>query len=467
MGEDSKVIKEAQLLKRYENRLAQKEPFWYFVVLFVVIVAIHMIDSYVSDIGSKVQSLYMQDLLIDGRGMSQESALRFMGIIQLIGALFIVVSPFYKVLIDKIGRRPIFIINLFGYSIGAMICYFAADIWFFMAGLIFIVFFVIHDMQILYIFEVAPKKWRSTLLGVTNFVGVLGTLGIPLLRSIYITDTVKNWRPLYFFPGLTGLLVGLASLVFLRESNMFIKSQIAFLKMPPSERKKDRKGREEKKTGLIKALRYMFGNPQMRSISIAMIVLMTAVVPVTAYYEPFMKYSGMTDGQITKVLFVQPFMMSGVYLLCGLLADLIGRKKTALLFSLCCLAMSIGFIVMVNTAGSPISIGVIFGILIGSFWSVSNVLGMLYIESTPTEIRGAVTGAQAYVMLSGQLTSLLLYAILIGFLNLGTFKLIFAIPGLVIAPVIVMLKVKDTKGTDLEKVGKAAGDNKGEPNECQ
>jgi MFS family permease len=412
-----------------------------------------MIDGYVSDIGSKVQSLYMQDLLITAKGMSQENALRFVGIIQLIGALFIVISPFYKVLIDKIGRRPIFIINLFGYSIGAIICYFARDIWVFVIGLIFIVFFVIHDMQILYIFEVAPKRWRSTLLGVTNFVGVLGTLAIPLLRSIYITDTVKNWRPLYLFPGISGLIVCLFAFIFLRESNMFIKSQVDYLQTPPDERKKDKKGREEKKSGLIKGLKYMFGNPQMRAISISMIVLMTAVVPVTAYYEPFMKYSGMSDGQITTVLFVQPFIMSGIYLLCGLLADLIGRKKTALLFAILCLIMSVGFVILVTTGAFPVLIGVFFGLLIGSFWSTSNVLSMLYIESTPTEIRGAVTGAQAYVMLSGQLTSLLIYTILIGFIKLGTFKLAFAIPGLIIAPIIVMLKVKETKGVDLEAVG--------------
>jgi MFS family permease len=185
-----------------------------------------------------------------------------------------------------------------------------------------------------------------------------------------------------------------------------------------------------------------------------MIVLMTAVVPVTGYYEPFMKYSGMSDGQITTVLFVQPFIMSGVYLLCGLLADLIGRKKTALLFALLCLIMSVCFVILVTTGAFPVLIGVIFGFLIGSFWSTSNVLSMLYIESTPTEIRGAVTGAQAYVMLSGQLTSLLLYTILIGFIKLGAFKLIFTIPGLIIAPIIIILKVKETKGTDLEAVGK-------------
>lgn len=453
MNENKQALKESLLLERYTKQLAKKEPSWYFAVLFVIIVLIHMIDGYVSDIGSKVQSLYMQDLLITARGMTQGNALRFVGVIQLIGALFIVISPFYKVLIDKIGRRPIFIINLFGYSIGALICYFAKDIWFFIVGLVFIVFFVIHDMQILYIFEVAPKKWRSTLLGVTNFVGVFGTLAIPLLRSIYITDTVKNWRPLYLFPGIIGLIVGLIAFIFLRESNMFIKSQIDYLKTPQEERKKDKKGREEKKSGLIKGLKYMFGNPQMRAISISMIVLMTAVVPVTAYYEPFMKYSGMGDGQITTVLFVQPFIMSGVYLLCGLLADLIGRKKTVLLFSICCLIMSISFVILVNNGAFPVLIGITFGLLIGSFWSTSNVLGMLYIESTPTEIRGAVTGVQAYVMVSGQLTSLLIYTILIGFIKLGTFKLIFTIPGLIIAPIIVMLKVKETKGVDLETVG--------------
>lgn len=454
MEESRKALREARLLEGYTNRLNRKEPSWYFAVLFMIIVLIHMIDGYVSDIGSKVQSLYMQDLLITARGMSQESALRFVGIIQLIGALFIVISPFYKVLIDKIGRRPIFIINLFGYSIGAIICYFARDIWLFVIGIVFIVFFVIHDIQILYIFEVAPKKWRSTLLGITNFVGVLGTLAIPLLRSIYITDTVKNWRPLYLFPGVSGLIVCLAALIFLRESNMFIKSQIDYLKTPQGERKKDKQGREEKKSGLIKGMKYMFGNPQMRSISIGMIVLMTAVVPVTAYYEPFMKYSGMSDGQITTVLFVQPLIMSGVYLLCGLFADLVGRKKTAFLFALLCLAMSVCFVTLVSAGASPALIGVVFGLLIGSFWSTSNVLGMLYIESTPTEIRGAVTGAQAYVMLAGQLSSLLLYTVLIGFMQLGAFKLLFAIPGLVIAPIIIMVKVKETKGTDLEAVGR-------------
>jgi ABC-type sulfate transport system permease subunit len=42
---------------------------------------------------------------------------------------------------------------------------------------------------------------------------------------------------------------------------------------------------------------------------------------------------------------------------------------------------------------------------------------------------------------------------MISFIGLGTFKIVFAIPGIVVASVALMCKVKDTKGVDMEKAG--------------
>jgi MFS family permease len=239
----------------------------------------------------------------------------------------------------------------------------------------------------------------------------------------------------------------------MRESRVFMKSRVAQLSIPINERTRDKKGRELKSGGLKKAIKFMFANKQMRWLAISMFAFMTASVAVTSYYEPFMKYSGMTDGQITNVLFAQPFIMAAVYLSCGFLADIIGRKKASLTFAIICLGSAIGFVALVNAKAAPVLIGLVFGFLISSYWSFSNVLGMMFAESAPTEMRGSVLGAQTFAMLPGQLFSLLLYTIMISFIGLGTFKIVFAIPGIVVASVALMCKVKDTKGVDMEKAG--------------
>jgi MFS family permease len=441
-------------LLRYKKQLEKSEPKFYLVGLMGLIIGIHILDSYITDIGSKVQSLYMDELLIQGQDMSQEGALRFMSLVQLVGALFIIISPIYKSLIDRVGRRPIFILNIFGMAAGTMICYFAHSIYFFVVGLILIFFFVIHDLQIIYVFETAPSKWRSTMYGATKFIGVFGTLAIPLFRSVFIKEGSPNWRPLYLIPALAALALGIISAFFLRESKVFVKSRVEYLSTPVEQRIKDKKGREAKKSGLGKAFKYIFTHKQLKWLSIAMVCLMCASVAIVSYFEPFMKYAGMNDGEITTVLYIQPFIMAGMYLLCGILADIIGRKGTMILFSASCLLSAIGFVVLVWNGAASWLIGAVFGALISSYWNVADVMGMMYAESTPTELRGSVMGVQAYIMLAGQIGGLLIYNVLLFFMGLGTVRIALAIPFLVVASIIISMKIKETKGVDMETVGK-------------
>jgi MFS family permease len=455
------LTREQRQLESYQKQLAKPELKFYLLGLMGLIIGIHVLDTYITDIGSKIQSLYMEELLVLGRGMSQEEALRFMSLVQLVGIVFIAISPFYKALIDRIGRRPIFIINIFGMAAGTFICYVAHNIAFFVVGLITIFFFVIHDLQIIYVFETAPSKWRSTMYGITKFIGIFGTLAIPALRSIYITDTASHWRPLYLVPALGSFAFGIISLCFLRESKVFLNRKVENLSIPVEERKKDKSGKDVKVSGIGAAFKYIFTHKQLKWLSIAMACLMGASVAVVSYFEPFMKYGGMSDVQITQVLYIQPFVMAGLYLLCGVLADFIGRKGAMITFSSVCLFVAVGFVFLVWNGASPILIGIAFGMLISSYWNVSDIMGMIYAESTPTELRGSVMGVQAYIMLAGQISGLLIYNILLLFINLGTIRIVLASPCLIAAAVIIALKTKETKGVDLETIGKETENTEG------
>jgi len=232
-------------------------PKWYPFALIGLIVLVHLLDTYATDVVTKVQSLYVNEFFVRGQGLSFETGLQRATLISTMGYAFALIGPFYKALMDKIGRRPIFIINTAGMALGMLLCWYAPNFYLFAAGQLMIVFFTMHDMQMIYVYEASPAKWRSTLYFACKFLGVFGTLAIPLLRDAFVQANGTGWRNLFWLPALVGGAIFLLALLFMRESDVFIQSRLE----PKKPEEKD------KKSGIVPALKYIFSHRQLKWLS--------------------------------------------------------------------------------------------------------------------------------------------------------------------------------------------------------
>jgi MFS family permease len=455
MTDDKRKAKDAARLAKYTKLLEKPNTKFYIFMLFAMIILVHLLDTYASDISGKVQSAYLNEFLIMGRGFTEQAALQYASILGIFGVLFALVAPFYKALMDKVGRRVIFIINICGMALGMLVCYAAPNFELMVVGLVLVSFFIIHDMQMVYVYEVAPAKWRSTIYFTCKFIGVFGTLAIPLMRRIYMSGAENNWRPLYLIPAAVGIVIFVLALAFMRESDVYLKNQVEYLRTPENLRKKDKAGHDARKTGIVPAIKVCARNKQLRWLMIAAACVFTSVVAVAQNYEIFMNMDGgMSVDDITFALTVQIIVMGIAQLVTGVLADFIGRKATTALFAAVTVAALFLFVFGTLGGSTPLTVGLLLGLLIGCYWNVTDLNVMMIAESSPTELRGSMVGVQGLVVLIGMLVSVSVNAIMLGFTSLGNAKLLLGVPGIILSAIIILCKVRDTKGTDMEQAGK-------------
>lgn len=446
--------KTLQRENRQRERLmkaAEKKPYkLYPAFLLIMIILVHTLDAYASDVISKIQSLYITEFFVIDKGLTIEEGLQQATIITFIGYGLLAVGPFYKSLMDKIGRRPIFIINTCGMAVGMLICYFSVNFYMFAAGQILISFFVMHDTQMVYVYEVAPAKWRSTLYFACKFLSVFGTLAIPLLRDVYVQEDGSGWRNVFLIPAIVGFVLFIFSAFIMRESGVFLKNRIEYLSKPEAEREKDKRN-NERKSGIFPAFKYIFKNNQLKWLAISIAIFCTSMMGLTSYFETLMSTVYVTE-QVTSALYFQPFAMAVMYLISGVLSDRIGRKKTIASFSALTLLGFAAFIVCVFMAAPPAVTGIMLGIYLGCFWNTTDLNGLMFAESCPTGLRGSVMGVQAIIMAAGMVFSMVLCTVLLSFFPIIYVCVIVAAPGLIAGSVLTMLKVKETKGADLDKI---------------
>lgn len=508
-----KKTKQEQLLA-LERQLNRPVPKVYPYVLVVLIVLVHLLDSYASDVVAKIQSLYVNEFFVVGRGLTFEAGLQSATLISTLAYVFVMVAPFYKSLMDKIGRRPFFVFNTLGMGLGMLCCFFSPNFYVFAAGQVLISFFVMHDMQMIYIYEVAPAKWRSTLYFLCKFIGIFGTMAIPLFRDLYVAEDGTGWRQVFLIPVFACAAIFLISALLMRESDVFLKNRVQALRAESAPNEEGAAAEKETvkeemqelenagvipatdaavvaeaveeaaadvleiateselaqeiaeveggespilqkqtahKTGIVPALKYVFSHNALKWLAITLIVTCTAYYAITMYFESFMSTT-MSTTTVTNALFYQPIATGVVYLFTGFISDGLGRKKAIVIFSALCVVAFALFLAGVVKGFPPVVVGLSLGVYLGSFWNVTDINGLMFAESAPTELRGSIMGVQALLLAVGTAISLVCCMVLLTFLPLAAVMLIVGLPGLVAGAVLTMLKLKETKGADLSKI---------------
>jgi MFS family permease len=153
--------KESRQLLRLNKEASRKKPLHYIGVAMILLTIIYIVDEITSNMNAAMQPYVLFDLFnISSRNVNTPEytkAFNVVAPIQVFSNLLLIITPFYKALSDKYGRKLFLMINTVGMGIGMCIVMTSQNVAWYILGMLFMMFFTPNDMQVLYIMETAPK----------------------------------------------------------------------------------------------------------------------------------------------------------------------------------------------------------------------------------------------------------------------------------------------------------------------
>lgn len=460
-----KQLRKEKELKYWEKQKARPKGNTYFWYLVLIIALIYAVDEIASQIGSLMQTE------IANTFFQSESAVTLLNLLQIIAIPFQVIGIFYRPLADRFGRKTFLIINTFGMSLAMFIIFLSQNVFMYFFGACLIMFFIPHDMHVVYIMESAPSKSRAITYSVVKFFANMAVMLVPFLRR-WLMSTASEWRNVYFVPAIVGIVVSLIALLCARETDAFIESRIRYLSMTEEElqAEKLRKTAQDSQGGVIDALKFGFSHKQLRWVFICFALAGIGVIGSMNYqailthgYAQSIYGSNAKEfldlvsvKEVSRALILYPIGMALSQVIMGFISDKKGRKAAAITVASNCV---ISFVIFALGARmnflTPEIIGFFCGTFVGSYYSTNDVLIMMASESAPTNLRSSATAAQTVVGFAGYavgfLTNMVL-ALIFGDGIIGTVALCLLVPSFVVTIYALIKKTHDTKGIDLDKV---------------
>lgn len=255
---EKKQQREAKELVRREKQLKFKENKFYLTYLFMILSLVFITDEIASTISIQFQSNIVNEFFVNKMGMTYGEGLSLFSALGFITYPISILMVIYRPLADKFGRKPFLIINTFCMALGLFIVYLSKDIVVYMIGGTLMGFMVSHDMQVVYILECSSEKNRARNYSITKAIAILGTLLVPLLRETLMKNVSERWHLVYLVPAIIGFVLSFLALLCAKETHVFLKNRIKYLKTPIDVREK--KSKEEKMNnaqgGIINAIKF-------------------------------------------------------------------------------------------------------------------------------------------------------------------------------------------------------------------
>ena len=462
MKTEKAETKKNRQISRLEKIAAKPQIGGLFVFLMVLLVIVYIVDEVTSNMTSTMQPYAIYDLFkipgADARTEEYTSAVSLMTLISMPAYAFALLLPFYKSLADKIGRKPMMIINTFGMALGMFLCMVSTHYIVFILGTLIIQFMQPNDIQVIFIMETAPAKHRAKLCSIAKSIALVSVSLIGVLRSIfYNPEELTSWRMVYLVPVILAVAAALICIPLVKETPVFVRKRLDYLNGVAVEEKEE-KPEEKKKGGFVTAVKYIFHSKQLRSIALVGFIFFLST-SITSYYTTILEAAGsagtITNSQIDKIIIFYPFINGLVTFFSGFFSDSLGRKKSSIVLGAIASAGLFMFVLGSRYGWNEYIIGGGYGMFIGGLWSVSDILLiMLPAESCPTEIRSSVIGVMSLVAALGAVATPLMAFLMdaVGTEIIGLVFLCISLPFMLAAIVILSVKVKETKGVDLDSI---------------
>lgn len=434
----------------------------YFLILLSLIALVNIVDEVTSNLTITVQSSFVTEFFVNnpffGKIYGYNEGLALHQSISIFTYAFGAITPFYKALADKWGRKPLFAISTLGMAAGLMIINLSTSYIMFLIGFAFISFFMGHDIQIIYILEEAPDRHRAKIYSFLKSFGILGVILIPTLRDLIMGDDATKWREIFLVPAIIGFIAVLLVLILAKDTKVFINERTAYLSRPSAERQKEKELKKQQKqaqrnqAGVFNGVKYIFSNSDTKRLIISHIIFDSAMPAIALYFESMMHTAGMSTSEITKALFMVPVVYASITFLSGIIADKLGRKATVTGFSVTCIVGYILFVAGILLGWNPYLVGALAGLYQGSYWIGRDYMNVMMTEKVPTDIRASVVGAEGLLVIIGLVVG---YGLaIVGMIKLPIWWVCLAISVLAvgIAAIMFATKVKETKGVNLDSI---------------
>ena len=453
-------MREQRELLRLNREAQRPKGALYLLFVMIVLTVIYIVDEITSNMNSSMQPYALFDLFkIASRDVNSEA---YKGAINTVAPwstaanLFLIITPFYKALSDRYGRRLFLMINTVGMGVGMLIVMTAHSVVQYILGMLFMMFFTPNDMQVLYIMETAPKEKRATYSFVAKGIALISVSLIGVLSRMFLKeDVASSWRMVYLIPVIVAIVVGAGSFFLVRETPVFVEQRLGFLSLSPEQRmekaKEDKKSGTAEQGGVFRAIKFIFKTPQLRWIFIAGF-LFFATTFYTSYYSTVLEGAMSTD-LVSTVLIIYPLINGVVTIVSGFFSDKLGRKKACMILGGLAVSGLLLFVLACRLGWGPIAAGVFYGCSIGGLWSMSDTLILtMPAESAPSGMRASVMGTISVMIGAGMFIGQALFIVLQNFLPMDLLFLLICVPFMAVSLLLLMLKVKETKNVDLDNI---------------
>lgn len=449
--------REARELAKRKAQLERMAPPSYLLYMLIVLSVVYIVDEITSNIYNSLQSEMINDFFVNGMGLEFNTGLATYSAMTAPLYVVMLITPFYKSLADRYGRKLFLVLNTVGMGLGMFVCMIAPNPIVYICGIGIIYFLMNNDMQVLYVMESAPEKHRAKLTSITKSIALLGVTFIPMLRNFFMHNDGSKWQQVYMIPSIVAVIVGLSAIILMPDTPAYLKRRIAYLEMSDEERAalevKEKKSSEGSDGGVVDAVKYIFKHKQMRAIALCAFIYVTSTGG-TSYYESIMKTGGMTTADITTAMYFIPIVNAAMTFISGFITDFLGRKRACIALSSVTIIGLVSFVLCASFGIAPALVGVSYGFFIGGLWSVADILFiMLPGESTPTNLRVSVVGTMGIMSGVGNVISIAIMTVGMLFVeSIGLLCLCVCVPFLLASMVILITKVHETKGVDLSTV---------------
>ena len=447
-------------LLRLREQVDRPKPAMYLLIAMIVLTVIYVVDEITSNINSAMQPYVLFDLFnITTRDVTSVSFINAINKVApwtVASNLFLIISPFYKSLSDRFGRRIFLMINTVGMGIGMLIVMTSHSIFQYVLGMLFMMFFTPNDIQVLYIMETAPKEKRATYSFIAKGIALISVSLIGLMSKAFLReDSLGSWRLVYLIPVIAAILLGVAAYFFIRETPVFLDRRIAYLSMTPEEKSAAAQDAKNKKQssegGVIKAFKFILTNKQLGWIFITGFLFFASTF-YTSYYATVLE-GAMATSLVSTALIIFPLVNGVVTMASGWLSDRMGRKKVCVLLGSLTIAALLVFVLSCRLGWGPIAAGIAYGCSIGGLWSMSDTLILtMPAESSPSGMRSSVMGTISVMIFAGYFVGQVLFIILQNYIAMDWLFLIISLPFMAASLFFLITKVKETKDADLENI---------------
>jgi MFS transporter, putative metabolite:H+ symporter len=275
---------------------------------------------------------------------------------------------------DRVGRRPLLLWSVVGYTVFAALTALSWNIWaftFFQFGSrVFLG--AEFSVAITMVVEEFPVARRARALGTLLTFEGLGTIMVAILLGLGLQNGRLEWRA-FFLVGIVPLLVLTVLRRRMHETERFVE-----------EKKRRERGESTRRTPFLAA----WASPYRRNLVLVGMVYLMRSIPffgATAWWAYYAERErGFTETQVAVYILVAYGIGCVGYYVCGRLMERIGRRPTAIIYFIGGVLFSV---ILFQTSDRVVSFFALM-LAVGFGLGVQPVLSAFGTELFPTEIRG-------------------------------------------------------------------------------